>query len=193
MKKAIRVFIQRNFQRLRIYIFKALSNNSNIIGYPTTAQPTIFVGKGRIKFGSNVQIGYFPSPLFFDGVSHIEARNENSEIVFGNDIFINNGFKIICDKTKISIGDNTLIGYSVNIFDSDFHEISPEKRNSGNHYCKEVLIGKNVFIGSNVAILKGVSIGENSIVAYGSIVTRSFPANVIIGGNPAKIISTINE
>jgi len=49
-----------------------------------------------------------------------------------------------------------------------------------------------VFIGNNVTVLKGVTIGENSIVATGAIVTKSFPKDVIIGGCPAKIIGEVN-
>ena len=43
-------------------------------------------------------------------------------------------------------------------------------------------------IGNNVTILKGTNIGENSIIGVGSIVKGEFPENVIISGNPAKII-----
>jgi maltose O-acetyltransferase len=48
-----------------------------------------------------------------------------------------------------------------------------------------------VFIGSNVTVLKGVVIGENSVIANGSVVTKSIPANVIAGGNPCKFLKNI--
>jgi acetyltransferase-like isoleucine patch superfamily enzyme len=67
----------------------------------------------------------------------------------------------------------------------------PTERNSDKHICSSVTLEDNVFVGSNSKILKGVSIGENSIVANSSVVTKSFPGNVIIGGNPAKVISVI--
>ncbi len=51
-------------------------------------------------------------------------------------------------------------------------------------------IGKNAFIGGRSLILPGVEIGEGSLVAAGSVVTRSVPPRTIVGGNPAKVIRT---
>ena len=48
-------------------------------------------------------------------------------------------------------------------------------------------------IGMNATILKGVTIGENSVVAAGSVVTKSVPANVIVAGNPAVIIKNLER
>jgi maltose O-acetyltransferase len=62
-------------------------------------------------------------------------------------------------------------------------------RHSGMVNAASVEIGENVFIGSNVTILKGVRIGNNSVIACGSLVTKSIPDNTIAGGVPAKIIS----
>lgn len=49
------------------------------------------------------------------------------------------------------------------------------------------------YIGSGSHILPGVTIGEGALVAAGSIVTKSVPANTIVGGNPAKILCTVDE
>ena len=84
--------------------------------------------------------------------------------------------------------DGCLIGTNFSCIDSDFHGLSANKRLSSDYKCKPVILEKNVFVGNDVSILKGVTIGENSVIANGAVVTKSFPTNVIIGGNPAKII-----
>lgn len=193
MKRIFAKLIRRYYQRIRIFVFSSLSGNFVFTGTPRIKQPVLFLGEGKIMFGKNVQLGFFPSPYFYDGSIHLEAREKDAKIEFGNNIYCNNNLKIVCEKTNIYIGSNVLIGTNVTIFDSDFHEISPDSRNSGKHKGIEVIIRENVFIGSNVTILKGVTIGENSVVANGAIVTESFPPNSIIGGIPAKLIKTIDS
>lgn len=151
----------------------------------------MFAGKGSIIFSGKTMLGYNPSPFFFNGIIYLEVRQEEARIVFGNNIFVNNNFVAICEKTEINIGDNVLIGSNVEIIDSDFHEIHPKRRNSGKHVAKPVRIGKNVFIGSNVKIMKGVQVGENCVIANGAVLFDAFPPNVIIGGNPAVVLKSI--
>jgi len=55
-----------------------------------------------------------------------------------------------------------------------------------------IIIRDYVFIGGSSIILKGVTIGKNSIVAAGSMVTKSIPDNEIWGGNPAKYLKSNN-
>lgn len=57
----------------------------------------------------------------------------------------------------------------------------------------KVVIGDWVYIGTNALIMPGVTIGNNVLVAAGSVVTKSVPPGVVIAGNPAKIICTIEE
>ena len=57
----------------------------------------------------------------------------------------------------------------------------------------KIKIGDYVYIGSGAKIMPGVTIGDNVIVAAGSIVTKSIPSNVVVGGNPAKYICTIED
>ena len=88
-----------------------------------------FVGKGKISFSNNVSLGYFPSPNYYDGTIYLEARSEEASIHFGNNVIANNNLKIVCDKTKIEIADNVLIGLNVELLDSDFHSLDPLNRN----------------------------------------------------------------
>lgn len=57
----------------------------------------------------------------------------------------------------------------------------------------KIIVKNNVYIGNNALILPGVTIGNNVIVAAGAIVTKSIPDGVIVGGNPAKPIGSIEE
>lgn len=57
----------------------------------------------------------------------------------------------------------------------------------------KVFIGNNVYLGANSLIMPGCTIGDGVLVAAGSVVTKSVPPNVVIGGNPARIICTIDE
>ena len=123
----------------------------------------------------------------------ILARN-NSNIIIGKNVGISGA--TLYARKSIVIGDNTLIGGNTKILDNDFHPIDTEARinnDSSMIKSKEVLIGKNVFIGCNSLILKGTIIGDNCIVGAGSVVSGKFPNNVIIAGNPAKVINTVKE
>ena len=57
----------------------------------------------------------------------------------------------------------------------------------------KVVIGDYVYLGNNSLVMPGVTIGDNVLVAAGSVVTKSVPSNVVVAGNPAKVICTINE
>lgn len=88
----------------------------------------------------------------------------------------------------ISIGDNVNLTRGSIIL---CHDIASEyfaKFGINKPKINKVKIGNNVFIGMNTVILPGVTIGNNVIVGAGSIVTKDVPDNVVVAGNPAKII-----
>ena len=116
-----------------------------------------------------------------------------------------NGALVMCEE-RVEIGSNCLISWNVGIADSDFHPIDPALRRLDSlalaPFLKDrparpkigtrpVIIGDNVWIGMNALILKGVTIGENSVVAGGAVVTKPVPANVVVAGNPARIVKRI--
>jgi len=51
-----------------------------------------------------------------------------------------------------------------------------------------VTIGDGVWLGGGVIVCPGVTIGENTVVGAGSVVTRDLPANVVVAGNPCRIL-----
>jgi len=100
----------------------------------------------------------------------------------------------IYSMSKISIGDNCIIGANCKIVDNDFHPLDPQKRIAEKFTDirkKPIQIGNNCFIGMNSIILKGSVIGNNCVIGAGSVVAGIFQDNVIIAGNPAKIIKYI--
>lgn len=78
----------------------------------------------------------------------------------------------------IKVGANSYIAFGSVLLTHDM---------SRNMY-KDIEIGRNCFIGCNSIILPGVKLGDSVTVAAGSVVTRNFDSNVMIGGNPAKVI-----
>lgn len=91
----------------------------------------------------------------------------------------------------ITIGNNVTIAPGVRLLTHD-NSVSKLSSNFTDVFGK-ILIGDNCFIGANVIILPGVELGPNMIVAAGSIVTKSYSGNIVIGGNPAKPIGTIED
>lgn len=178
-------------QKVRIYYYQYLST-CHLVGRPCRNQPVQCVGLGSIEFHGQVRFGVFPSPFFYNGYCYLEARNKDAKISFGNGTWINNNFVAISEHKSITIGKNVLIGTFVEIYDSNFHGLEPDRRGiSSPDEADEVNIEDNVFLGSNVKILKGVTIGHDSVIANGAIVTKSIPSGVIAGGNPAKVLRSL--
>jgi len=99
---------------------------------------------------------------------------------------------VILDVCEVRIGDNCLVGPGVHIYTAT-HPLHPQERNTGLEYGKPVRIGHNVWIGGRAVINPGVNIGDNVVIASGAVVTKDVPSNVIVGGNPAKIIKRIEN
>ena len=93
-------------------------------------------------------------------------------------------------STSIKIGKKCLFSSEIDIRSGEhcIYNLGDKKQYN---FAKDIMIGEHVWIGKRVQCLKGVEIARDSIIGAGSLVTRKFEApNVIIAGNPAKIIKT---
>lgn len=96
----------------------------------------------------------------------------------------------ILDVCKVEFGDNCMLAPGVHIYTAT-HPIDHVERSNGPEYGKPIKIGNNVWLGGSSVINPGVTIGDNVVVASGAVVTKDVPPNVIVGGNPARIIKEI--
>lgn len=108
-------------------------------------------------------------------------------IQIGKGVFINHACSFL-DMGGITIEDDVLIGPKVNLI-TENHPLEPTDRRA--LICKPIVIKRNAWIGAAATILPGVTIGENSIVAAGAVVSKDVPANIVVGGIPAKHIKNI--
>ncbi len=147
-------------------------------------------GCGKVEIGENVTFGYRMAPRLGNGEILLQARESHAVIEIMEGSFLSNNVSIIAMK-EVRVGLNCRIGELVSIYDCDFHELDALTRNCSSGKSERVNIGNNVWLGSRVMVLKGVSIGDNSVVAAGSIVTKSIPANVVAAGIPAKTVKSL--
>ena len=109
------------------------------------------------------------------------------KLVLGKGVGVGNNNQIVCHH-KIEIGDGTILGPNVMIFD---HNHQFDFRTGVKHKSfdvGEIVIGKNCWLGAGCTILKDVHIADNVVIGAGSVVTKDIPSGTIVAGVPAKII-----
>lgn len=150
---------------------------------------------GKCIIGDNFRMsnGVRFNPIGFSQSCQIVVT-DNAQLIIGKNVGISQT-AIICHHS-ITIGDDVKIGGGVKIYDTNFHSLNPEIRRNREldmkeKKCRPVVIEHDAFIGAGSIILSGVTIGANSVVAAGSVVSKSIPANEIWGGNPAKFIKNL--
>jgi maltose O-acetyltransferase len=97
----------------------------------------------------------------------------------------------ILDVCEVRFGDHCMLGPGVQIYTAT-HPLNPTERNSGKEYAKSISFGNNVWIGGSAVINPGVTVGDNVVIASGAVITKDVPDNVVVGGNPAKVIKQID-
>ena len=122
--------------------------------------------------------------------AEIWIEDSHGEVSIGQRTSILGKTHLACiEGTKIVIGEKCLFSTDVVFRTGDSHSILDLETEKRINPSKDIIIGNHCWFGNKVTILKGVIIGQDTIVATGSIVTKSSnSSNVILAGNPAKVI-----
>ncbi|MGT2843762.1 sugar O-acetyltransferase [Streptococcus hongkongensis] len=114
---------------------------------------------------------------------------------YGSNIYLGDNFyanfnTTMLDVCEIRVGKNAMFGPNCQLL-TPLHPLDAEERIAGLEYGAPITIGDNVWLGGGVTILPGVTLGDNVVVGAGSVVTKSFGDNIVIAGNPARIIKSL--
>lgn len=184
-------YLHMAFRKINWFLYR---NKATFKGKVTLNFGALILGPGnkdQIIIGKNVDI---------NGCLSVGGRGE---IAVGDYTLI--GPRVMIQALdSIKIGRFCYIAPDVFISDSNNHSIyakdrmidtlGVEKGIFGVHaITKPITIGNHVWIARRAMVMKGITIGDRSIVAAGAVVTKNIPEDVIVGGNPAKIIKRIDQ
>ncbi len=191
--RAVKVLLQGNYAtHLFLGSNVRFFNLSNIkFGKWVQLEDQVFVSglsKQPVVFGNNVRIGAFSR------VVASTSFNQIGEFIrIGNNVGIGE-FAYLGGGGGLTIGANCIVGqyFSCHPENHNFENTDQLIRHQG-VTRQGIRIGENCWIGSKVTILDGVEIGANCVIAAGAVVTKSMPADSVIGGVPARVIKKVNS
>lgn len=114
-------------------------------------------------------------------------------ITLGSHIYASARVMLLTTDSKLTIGNYAMLGQNLIVVTGDHRTdciglpmIEVQEKLPEND--ADVTIEDDVWIGANSTVLKGVTIGRGSIIAAGSVVTKSIPPYSICAGTPARVL-----
>lgn len=155
------------------------------------------VDLGMIEYYVNPQLNISGLQIYIGGAADGFINPDRPRYANGCSVKIGDG-TAFCgtrvylqdEESTVSIGKNCLFSWGIDVWCTDVLTILDECGNITN-YGKSIEIQDHVCVGKDSKIGKNTKISKDSIVGWNSVVTKKFDeTNVIIAGNPAKIVKT---
>lgn len=189
MKKIKKILIKLipNKKLRHQYEFKSNiygKNNSWEGMLPKNVNGQIYGNNNKIIFGENLQ--HFHAQIL---IGTKDCSVNNCVLKIGTSSTAGNvNILLLEDNSSITIGEDCMFSDDIKIWCSDTHSILDADGKVSN-IGKSIEIGNHVWIGAGVKIGKNTKILDNSVVGWGSVVTKRFEkTNIVIAGNPAKVV-----
>lgn len=118
--------------------------------------------------------------------------NLGMNVFIDNNVTIGNGVKIqnnVSIYNSVTVEDDVFIGPSVTFTNVTNPRAFVERK----HEFKTTVIRKGASIGANATIMCGIEIGEYSMVGAGSVITKNVPSQMLVLGNPGRVISKVSK
>lgn len=112
---------------------------------------------------------------------------KGGELIIGENAGIR-GVEFNVEHGHMEIGKLCMFSYGITLRNHDSHRIVDPKSGVVLNPPKDVVLGQHVWVGQNATILKGCNIGADSVIGFGSIVTKSCPPGSVMTGVPARIV-----
>jgi galactoside O-acetyltransferase len=137
----------------------------------------------KVQKNPNVHIDKSARILSYEGI-----YCENGVLKIGKNVFVNVLCIIGTISSKITIGDNSLIGFGtiINTSHHNFERTDIPIRNQGLH-GNPIVIEEDVWIGAHCTILGGTRIGAHSVIGAHSLVKGDIPPYSVAYGVPCKV------
>lgn len=141
----------------------------------------------RIEVGAHVHVVNAPDRRV--SLSVWEQGDECGRIRIGDFALLCPGVRID-SAASVTIGAASMIAAGAYLTDADWHGLYDRTRPIGT--ARPIVLEENVWIGDGATVCKGVTIGAHSVVAAGAVVARDVPSGVIVAGNPAQVVKTLD-
>jgi acetyltransferase-like isoleucine patch superfamily enzyme len=165
-------------------------HNPSLDSDPTAIWDYGYSDLDAIEIGKNVVVRAFAEILVF---KRTRFSSTEGRLILGDGVVISTGANVRAAGGTIRIGDRSVVSQH-SILVAANHGITPGVPYLNRQWDETrtgIDIGSNVWIGAACVVLPGATIGDNSVVAAGSVVTKSIPPNEIWGGVPAKKLKSL--
>ena len=180
-----------SFMKIISDIFAALRANFKCL-WLKVFQPKLLHYNPFLRIQSNVEIRLLGGVIYLaKGVliasNSVISATDGGKLSIGKMVGINRNSMIMCHD-KVCIGDNTIMGPGVYIYDHDHVFDSTDGVRRNEYVTAPITIGKNCWIGANTVILRGTTIGDNCLIAAGCVVKGNVPAGSVVIQKREEII-----
>lgn len=143
-------------------------------------------GPGCVSFGANV------NAWAHEERNVILTFSPDATIAIGSNVRLN-GVGLMA-KQAITVGDNCILGSTL-LVDTDFHSLRRDRATNPQApvLSAPITVSDNVWLAGQTVVLKGVAIGANSVVGFRAVVTRDVPTDVVVAGNPARVVRHLDD